>query len=284
MKLSQPNADCFVPDDTALPEALARTTHLCIGAHQDDQEFMAYHGIAECFQRDDRWFTGVTVTNGGGSARGGPYAAHTDEQMIAVRRKEQRKAAVVGEYACQVQLDFPSSAVKDPMNGAVVADLQQIVEAAKPGCVYLHNPADKHDTHVAVLHRALAALRSLAAGDRPARVWGCEVWRSLDWLLDDEKQVMPVSAHPNLAASLSGVFDSQIVGGKRYDAAVAGRRMANATFYESHATDEHDALAWAIDLTPLVHDPSIDLAAYTRGFIERFAADVETRIRKFGGS
>lgn len=282
MMLSQPHADIFVPDETALPGALARTTHLCIGAHQDDQEFMAYHGIAECFQHDDRWFTGVTVTNGGGSARGGPYAAYTDEQMIAVRRREQRKAAMVGEYACEVQLDFPSTAVKDPANQAVLADLRHLVETAKPETVYLHNPADKHDTHVAVLQRALAALRSLPAGDRPARVWGCEVWRSLDWLLDEDKQVMPVGAHPNLAASLSGVFDSQITGGKRYDAAVAGRRMANATFYESHATDEHDALAWAIDLTPVVKDPAIDLAVYTRDFIDRFAADVDTRIRKYG--
>lgn len=282
MELARQDADIFVPDGTPAPEALERTTHLCIGAHQDDQEFMAYHGIAECFQHDDRWFTGVTVTNGGGSARGGPYAAYTDEQMIAVRRREQRKAAMVGEYACEVQLDFPSTAVKDPANQAVLADLRHLVETAKPETVYLHNPADKHDTHVAVLQRALAALRSLPAGDRPARVWGCEVWRSLDWLLDEDKQVMPVGAHPNLAASLSGVFDSQITGGKRYDAAVAGRRMANATFYESHATDEHDALAWAIDLTPVVKDPAIDLAVYTRDFIDRFAADVDTRIRKYG--
>jgi LmbE family N-acetylglucosaminyl deacetylase len=54
-------------------EALARITHLGIGAHQDDLEFMAFHGILACFRmRDDRWFGGVTCTNGAGSSRTGP--------------------------------------------------------------------------------------------------------------------------------------------------------------------------------------------------------------------
>jgi hypothetical protein len=61
-------------------------------------------------------------------------------------------------------------------------------------------------------------------------VLGCEVWRNLDWLLDEDKQGLPVDDRPNLAAALSGVFDSQISGGKRYDLAVQGRRLANATF------------------------------------------------------
>ena len=52
----QPNASVFVPDGLAPDAALARTTHLGIGAHQDDLEFMALHGILACFQRSDRWF------------------------------------------------------------------------------------------------------------------------------------------------------------------------------------------------------------------------------------
>ena len=74
---------------------------------------------------------------------------------------------------------------------------------------------------------------------------GCEIWRDLDWLKDSDKEVLPVDRFKNLAAALSGVFDSQIRGGKRYDAAVAGRRMSHATFFESHATDKADALAVA---------------------------------------
>jgi hypothetical protein len=78
MKFSHPSADIYVPDSRLTPEAaLARTTHLCVAAHQDDIEIMAYHGIAECFGQADRWFSGVVVTNGAGSPRSGVYANYT---------------------------------------------------------------------------------------------------------------------------------------------------------------------------------------------------------------
>ena len=93
MKLFQPAADLFVPDGVAVESALSRTTHLCVAAHQDDIEIMAYHGVAECFGRKDKWFTGVVVTNGAGSPRTGIYGDFTDEEMQQVRVGEQRKAA-----------------------------------------------------------------------------------------------------------------------------------------------------------------------------------------------
>ena len=282
MKLTRPDADVFVPDGTSLPDALTRTTHLCVGAHQDDQEFMAYHGIVACFARPDRWFTGVVLTNGGGSARCGPYADFSDEAMMAVRRAEQRKAATVGEYACQLQLNYSSAQVKDPADADVVNDLGAILAMAKPDVVYLHNPADKHDTHVASFLRALAALRAMPPADRPRHVYGCEVWRSLDWLPDADKQVLPVDAHRNLQAALGGVFDSQITGGKRYDTAIMGRQAANATFFESHATDTSTALAWAVDLAPLVHDDTLSIKDYTTAFIERFKEDTLDKLNRFG--
>jgi LmbE family N-acetylglucosaminyl deacetylase len=283
MKFSRADADLYVPDGAPMPDALARTTHLCIGAHQDDQEFMAYHGIAACFGRDDRWFTGVVVTNGGGSARTGLYAGYSDADMMAVRRREQRKAAMLGEYACQIQLGFPSAEAKSPSETGLVSDLTAILMTAQPEIVYLHNPADKHDTHVAVVLRSLAALRALPEAVRPRRVYGCEIWRSLDWLCDADKTVLRVDAHANLAAALSGVFDSQIAGGKRYDAAVMGRRMANATFFESHEADTAEALSWAMDLTALVHDPTLNIVEHTMAFVERFRTDVVTRLQSFMG-
>ena len=162
MRFNNPTADVFVPDGTAAAEALSRTTHLCIGAHQDDIEIMAYHGIAECFGRKDRWMTGVVVTNGAGSSRTGIYSDYTDEDMRAVRRQEQRKAAYVAEYSAMIQLDYTSGQVKDPGETAVIDDLTAILTAARPEAVYLHNPADKHDTHVGCLARALAALSSVS--------------------------------------------------------------------------------------------------------------------------
>jgi LmbE family N-acetylglucosaminyl deacetylase len=283
MQFHHPTADFFAPDNAAPDEALKRTTHMCIAAHQDDIEIMAYHGVAECFGLPDRWFTGVVVTNGAGSPRSGIYGDYTDAQMQKVRVLEQRKAAYVGEYGCQIQLAFSSGEVKDPKDPAVVADLTRILVATKPEYVYLHNLADKHDTHVSVTLRALKALRSLPRKDRPRRVYGCEVWRDLDWMMDDDKQMLPASARSNIAASLVGVFDSQVTGGKRYDLATAGRRLANATYYAPHGTDEESALNWGMDLTPLVADPSLDIASYVLSFVDRFRADVEKRVKTWAG-
>lgn len=280
IRLHNPVADIFVPDGSPVEAALARTTHLAVGAHQDDIEFMAVHGVLECFNRADRWFTGVTVTDGGGSPRSGPYARHTDEAMRRVRLAEQRTAAVIGGYSCQLQLGYPSAAAKDPSGAEIVGDLESIFRAAGAAVVYLHNPADKHDTHVACCLRSLAALRRLPAELRPAAVYGCEVWRGLDWLPDDDKTVLAVGGHDNLTAALAGVFDSQIAGGKRYDLAVQGRFLANATFFESHQVDDCDRLSFAMDLTPLVADPSIDVADYTDGLLRGLAEDVADRIRR----
>jgi LmbE family N-acetylglucosaminyl deacetylase len=278
VQFHNPTADLFVPDNLAPAEALARTTHLCISAHQDDIEIMAYHGVAECFARSDRWFTGVVVTNGAGSPRSGIYANYTDAEMQKVRVLEQRKAAYVGEYACQIQLGFTSAQVKDARSPAVVEDLRQILLAAQPEYVYLHNLADKHDTHVGVALRSIAALRTLTPDARPRKVYGCEVWRDLDWLMDDDKQLLPASARSNIAAALVGVFDSQVTGGKRYDLATAGRRLAHATYYAAHGTDQESALNFAMNLTPLVEDPQLDIATYVLGFIDRFRADVAARL------
>jgi LmbE family N-acetylglucosaminyl deacetylase len=278
MRFHQPNADLFVPDNAAAEQALGRTTHLCIAAHQDDIEIMAYHGIAECFGRRDCGFTGVVVTNGAGSPRSGIYGDYTDDEMQKVRVIEQRKAAYVGEYACQIQLAFPSSAVKNPKETAVVEDLKQILLATRPEIVYLHNLADKHDTHIGVAMRSIAALRAVRGEMRPKKVYGCEVWRDLDWMIDEDKQALPVSSRPNVAASLVGVFDSQVSGGKRYDLATAGRRVAHATYFASHGTDQESAISFAMDLTPLVDDPALSVAEYVLGFVDRLRADVSRRI------
>jgi LmbE family N-acetylglucosaminyl deacetylase len=283
MQFHHATADFFVPDNVAPDAALARTTHMGISAHQDDIEIMAYHGVAECFGRSDRWFTGVVVTNGAGSPRSGIYGEYTDAEMQKVRVLEQRKAAYVGEYACQIQLGFTSGEVKDAKEPGVIADLGRILLAAKPEYVYLHNLADKHDTHVSAALRALTALRSLPAGSRPRKVYGCEVWRDLDWLMDDDKQMLPASSRSNIAAALVGVFDSQVTGGKRYDLATAGRRLAHATYYAANGTDQESALNFAMDLTPLVEDPSVDIAAYVLAFVDRLRADVEQRVKACAG-
>jgi LmbE family N-acetylglucosaminyl deacetylase len=280
MNFHNDHADFFVPDGVEPGAAIARTTHLCISAHQDDIEIMAYHGVAECFGRSNRWFSGVVVTNGAGSPRSGIYGDYTDEQMQKVRLIEQRKAAYVGDYACQIQLGYSSAQVKNAAETAVVDDLKAILLAAKPEVVYLHNFADKHDTHIGVALRSIAALRAAAAETKPRKVYGCEVWRDLDWMLDDDKQALAASARSNIAAALVGVFDSQVSGGKRYDLATAGRRLAHATYFASHSTDQESAVNFAMDLTPLIEDPDLSIADYVLGFVDRFRADVARRLPK----
>ena len=61
-----------------------------------------------------------------------------------------------------------------------------------------------------------------------------------------------------------------------------GRRRANATYFDSHGVDLTLGMSYAMDLTPLVTDPSQDITAYVQEFINRFAQDVNARLLKFG--
>lgn len=278
--LSSPDATFFIPDGLALEPALKRCTHLGIGAHQDDLEFMACHGILESYGKADKWFGGVICTDGGGSARTGSFAGFSNAEMKAVRRREQEEAAALGRFGAVIQLGYPSSTLKQPGSTVLADELEKILQACRPQIVYTHNPADKHDTHIAVFTAAINAIRRRPAADRPARVLGCEVWRDLDWMPDREKVALDVSAHEDLVAALNGVFASQIAGGKRYDLAVLGRRRANATFFDSHSVDGARMVTFAMDLTPLVQDDAPEIVDYVTGCIDRFRADVAGRLRR----
>jgi LmbE family N-acetylglucosaminyl deacetylase len=278
MRFNRETAEVFVPDGLPVAEALARTTHMAIGAHQDDLEVMAFDGIMQCFQQAERWFCGVVMTDGSGSPRAGLYRNYSDEAMQAVRRKEQKKAAIIGEYGAQVLLDYPSSAVKQAGHQAPVEDIKAILLAAQPEVVYTHNLADKHDTHIGVAVKVIQAMRELPAETRPQHLYGCEVWRDLDWMLDPDKVVFDLSTHENLQAALLGVFDSQISGGKRYDLATLGRRRAHATYFASHETDVATGLSFAMDLTPLIEEPGSDIATFVAGLVQRFAQEVNDRL------
>ncbi len=282
MKFHLDTAEIFAPDGMPVDQALRRTTHMAISAHQDDIEIMAALPILECFQQADRWFTGVVVTDGRGAPRNGLYEHYSDEDMRTVRFKEQRKAAILGEYAAQVMLDYPSKVIKTGSHPQPVEDLAALLQVAQPKFVYTHNLADKHDTHVAVAMRVIAAIRSLPEAQRPQKLYGCEVWRDLDWLMDSDKVPFNVSEHENLQAALLGVFDSQIAGGKRYDLASMGRRRANATYFESHGVDVTTGMSYAMDLTPLVLDTGREISAFVQEFIQRFSQDVINRLQRMG--
>lgn len=284
MNFSRPEASFFIPDGLAAGPALERITHLGIGAHQDDLEFMAFHGIKECFRSRDKWMGGVTCTNGSGSPRTGVYGDKTDAEMIAIRRQEQDLAATLGRYGAMIQLDYPSSSIREDDRDTFRADLRRILEATRPEVVYTHNPADKHETHVVVLVAMIDAIRSLPPEQRPRQVYGCEVWRGLDWMLDKDKVALPLDGHDSLTMALTGVFDSQVAGGKRYDLATIGRRHANATFFEPHAGDDAQQVWFAMDLTPVTRDGGPDLSSHVRCHLDRFNDDVISRLARTGGA
>ncbi len=257
LKLSRPASEVFIPDGSSWEAAAARVTHLVVAAHADDVELMAWHAIVEA-----GGLCAVIVTGG--------------DELRDTRLLEQKSAAAQGDYAMVIWLDHASADVKQAAYPELASDLGEILSAVRARLVYTHNPADKHDTHVAVALHTLRALR--ANPSSVERVLGCEVWRALDWLQAEDKVTLDVSSVEDRIMPLIGAFGSQIAGGKRYDLAAAGRKRANATFLDSHALDRATALEYAMDLTPLVKDPTLDVTRWTLQFVERFARDVEARL------
>ncbi|MDD4871955.1 MAG: PIG-L family deacetylase [Kiritimatiellae bacterium] len=280
MKFNNSNAEVYVPDGLFDESALKRTTHIGFGAHQDDLEILAFHGILECLNTPGKWFTGVTCTDGAGSPRIGRYANFTNEQMQETRWQEQRHAASIGRYSSVIQLKYASSAIKDPKNRTVPDDFRTILSFAKPTVIYTHNLTDKHDTHVGVVLKLISMLRELSPEKRPEKVYGVEIWRDLDWMPDKAKVVLDVSGADHTAAALLGVYDSQIAGGKRYDLATMGRWRANATYFESHGVDTTQMTSFAMDLTPLITNKDLDIVDYATDFVSKFKDDVVSRLRK----
>jgi LmbE family N-acetylglucosaminyl deacetylase len=260
------------------PSLLKKTTHLAIGAHPDDLEIMAYHGISKCYDNEQNWFTGVVTTNGASSSRNGPFKNTTDSEMVEIRKNEQMQAAETGQYGSLILMGYTSSEIKSEKNTSLAKDIQTVIELTKPDTVYLHNLADSHDTHVATALASIKALRN--SKPIPKNVYGCEVWRSLDWL--DEKVVLDCSENLKLSEDLCRVFESQIAGGKNYDQATMGRRKANATFLDSGKTDSLTHATYAMDLLPLINDPTLDPEVFCAGHIHGFLSDVKSRIGKYG--
>tara|TARA_B100000927_G_scaffold45100_8_gene32568 strand:+ start:9802 stop:10671 length:870 start_codon:yes stop_codon:yes gene_type:complete len=278
LSLANEGADIFVPDGVSIEEALKRTTHLAVGAHHDDLEIAAYPAIEHCFENCAAWFAGVVVTDGRGSSRTGPYEKCTDEEIRQIRRREQIRAAMLGDYGIVIQLDYRSSEIKGGINGSLISDLKQIVEAVEASEVISHQPLDRHPTHIAVFYHLLEAMRSLPANRRPDSFLGAEVWGKLDWLSSTQKMTLNSGRREHLAQALIGVFDSQIAGGKRYDLGEIGHRHANATFGDSHSIDEFTQASLALDLSDLLNDPSASACEFALDAVDRFRGETKQRL------
>lgn len=280
MKLSQPGADLFLPKGGDLQQTLASTTHLGIGAHADDLEILALPGITACLNHPAQRFSGVVVTNGAGAPRSGPYAQTPDAELIRLRQEEQRQAAKLGQYASVIQLGFPSAEIRQGSKPNLVADLIQILQATQPRVVYLHNPADRHETHLAVLCASMAALLQLPSSSRPKEIYGCEVWGDLDWVPSSKIVRLPCTAPDDFGPSLLRCFRSQVEGGKRYDLAAVGRRRAQATFADAYSPDQATEVVLALDLHPLLESGAPSLQEFVSGLIHEFRQLTMDRIHR----
>lgn len=276
-----PSDDLYIPDGVSIADAFSRTTHLGIAAHPDDLEIMAAHGILECYGRKDRWFFGIIVTDGAGSPRSGRYAITSNQEMVRIRRLEQERAAALGGYSGIAFLNYSSATVKSDEPGPLVQAIQSIIHATKPETIYMHNPFDRHDTHVAVALRTIRAVRKLPMDARPQRLLGCEVWGGLDWLPDNKRVILPLSSHQEIASRLLAAHQSQIAGGKRYDLAVQGRWAANATLSQSHEIDQAAAVSLAMDLTPLIEDENLSVGDYLANVIDSLKQATLNRITAY---
>ncbi|MEC9485144.1 MAG: PIG-L family deacetylase [Candidatus Izemoplasma sp.] len=272
MRFHNKTAILKVIDNNDEQAAISKTTHLAIGAHQDDLEIMAYHGIATCYQADDKFFTGVTVTSGSGSIRNESFQTLTEQEIVQRRNEEQLEAARVGKYNSIALLNYPSSAVKT-IHSDIEDDLYNILTLTTPDIIYTHNLADKHTTHVGVAVQVINAIRRLPKNKRPREIYGCEVWRALDWMGKD-KVKLDISNYPQLSEHLLRVYTSQLESGKDYVNATIGRRIANATFDETHQSDRVKRATYAMDLMPLVRGEKTSIKMFIQQYLKAFEDDL----------
>lgn len=268
----------FVPDGTSPQTALHRSTHLAVGAHQDDLEILGFHGILQ--GHATRSFSGIVLTDGRGSPREGRFANVSDEEMVQLRHQEQIRAAHLGGYSSIIQMGIPSAQIKGQHRASVAEELRKILQLSQCKVLYTHSPADRHDTHVATLAVVLQALRGIPPAQRPHSVLGCEVWRDLDWVPEKYLTQLDVSGHDALAVNLLGCFESQLAGGKRYDLAVVGRRRAQATFREAYRADKFESVTLALELSPFIDNP-LSIWKWMALLQEEFKNDIQDRGLKF---
>lgn len=249
---------------------------LAVSAHKDDMEMFAFDGIVRS-ARGEGGFVGVVLTDGGACPRAPQFAGVSDEDMAELRSAEQKRAAETGGYNALYLFEESSAAVKERRASLVDGVETVLREYPRLKALYLHNPFDRHSTHVGAFCVAMDAVRRLPEDMLPEKIYGCEVWRDLDWVPDSEKVVFDVSGSEGFASDLMASFATQNAV-KRYDIAALARRKAHATFGKSHEGDTATALIYAVDLTPLARGTDADTEAYVRDMLRHFDEDMHREV------
>lgn len=225
--------------------------YMGIGAHCDDLEIMAFDGIQKS-QKDGNSFHGVVMA----------------DDNNAIRKIEQVEAAQVGKYS----VSFLGLSSREVKMGHGRDSLVTALIDIKPDVVYIHNPFDKHPTHIEAMKSSISAIANFSNSvQRYPKVYGCEVWRGLDWIPDNRKVVFEVE-NIELQDKLLSCFKSQNEL-KRYDLAVSARCRANATFFESHEADTMKAAIYAVDMAPVI-SMNMSIYEFIDSILTEFKCDI----------
>ena len=215
--------------------------------------------------------------------RAAVIAAHTDAEMVEVRRDEQRRAAELGGFGAVVQLGHPSGDVKSADGVTSLADELASILEVSPSAEPLHAQSGRQARHPSSGDGGDRARGTPTADDACDRR-GSSASRggatSTGWATARSCGSTPRRTSA-LAQQFAAVYESQIDGAKRYDVAIQGRRRANATMHGIRSTDDAEEVIVAIDLTPLLRNDDLDPVEYTLAAIDRLRADVETSLRRW---
>lgn len=275
MKFKKSDADLYIPSGKDESSILSKTNFLGIAAHQDDLEIIAFPGILQSYKANSNGFGGVVCTDGV------PRNSKNTEEINKIRKNEQKRAADIGKYGFVIQLDYSSDEIIYNSNIDLENEIIGIINEAKPDIIYTHNPFDKHKTHLSVCRSVINALRNSKCKYKPDKLYGCEVWRDLDWLEDKYKVEFDVSGSSGLGLKLLEAFKSQIIDGKNYHKAVIARRTVNATFSNAYLKDKTNQSIYGIDLTPLINDKKISIRDYLFNIVNEFENNIKNIIIKY---
>lgn len=235
--------------------------NIIIAAHKDDGEMIGIKAIDDSIKKNESLVM-IILTNGSGCPRVGYYESVSDEDMVEIRTSEQKRASEIGRYNTLYLLDHPSKVVQEKQK-IVIDEIKDILlKYPEIENIYIHNPFDKHKTHIASCEVAVEAIKEVYQEGKLkklSKVLGVEVWRSLDWLPDKYKVTIDTTGAEFISQNIMAVFVSQN-SAKRYDEAISNRRLANATFNESHESNSCTSLMYAIDLMEPIQNVHKNLA------------------------
>lgn len=247
--------------------------YVCICAHPSDCEIMAIDGIQRGYRAKKYTFAAVITTDGSDSERNGKLQKASNRRIASMRMSEQKKAATLGRYNSVYFMNYKPEQARNQEDEDIVNEYVEIIKELKPRIIYTHSILDRDPTHVAVAVKVINALRKLRKTQMPALLYGCEVWRDLDWVDPSKVVSFDVSHNIRLQKQLIMVHKSQNLSRDYLNAAV-GRRYVNATFSKSEKKKEAKLTSRAINMTTLLRRKEFPIKRFAMSFIDDLYSEI----------